>query len=159
MLTVLRFNDVQSWLNRNQSSQRPPPDSQTAHAPLGMTATRLGGRQARRTVFSLLVWLTQMTAWQSARLNFSTWPSTRLTKAQVKFVERRCQYCEITMVTLRACAIPVASCDYIAERSWRTLFIRMLATSANPNREWSVNTTCHHTHTAGERQRFRRRSL
>ncbi len=42
-------------------------------APLGMTATRLGGRQARRTVFSLLVWLTQMTAWQSARLNFNTW--------------------------------------------------------------------------------------
>ena len=40
--------------------------------PLGMTQTRWGGTHARSTVFSLLVWLTHMTVWQSAKLNFST---------------------------------------------------------------------------------------
>lgn len=36
-----------------------------------MTYTRRGGRQARSTVFSRLVWLTQMTACASASVNFS----------------------------------------------------------------------------------------
>ena len=41
-------------------------------APFGMTDTRPGGLQARSTVFSLLVWLTQMAWCTSARVNLST---------------------------------------------------------------------------------------
>ena len=37
-----------------------------------MTETRVGGMQARSTVFSLLVWLTQMAWCTSARLYLST---------------------------------------------------------------------------------------
>lgn len=39
---------------------------------MGMTLTRAGGRHARSTVFSLLVWLTQITALASASAAFSS---------------------------------------------------------------------------------------
>ena len=42
------------------------------HSPLGMTWTRAGGRPARRTVFSRLVWLTQITACTSAKTPLSS---------------------------------------------------------------------------------------
>lgn len=38
-----------------------------------MTETRVGGMQARSTVFSLLVWLTQITWCTSASVYLSTW--------------------------------------------------------------------------------------
>ena len=60
---------------------------------LGITKTRSGGRQARRTVFSLLMCDTQMTACTSQSVHL------------------------------------------------RSLLVQMLAASAKPKREWSVNAT------------------
>ena len=51
---------------------RPCSRLQQPGSPFGMTDTRLGGMQARSTVFSLLVWLTQMTCCTSASVYFST---------------------------------------------------------------------------------------
>lgn len=78
-------------------------------APLGMTDTVSGGRQARSTVFSLLVWLTHTTACTSA--------STALS----------------------------------------SLLVAMEAASANPNSEWSVNTTCGAAGGAGSKHQEKRK--
>jgi hypothetical protein len=79
---------AESFMQAQQQSQHV--------SPFGMTDTAAGCRLARSTVFSLLVWLTQMTCCTSA--------STAL----------------------------------------MSLLVAMLAASAKPNREWSVNTTCKH---------------